>query len=367
MRKKFYEWATNLEYKRNKTPFEYRICREAQSIIAKDENLAWVFRFSNVRGQLTIDRETDRFKVFHKDLYEFLFYHVVKALVESEFNNYKEPTLKMLRFGSYFESDSEYLAGHWAYCTEVEKKVTRKSPCQSNLIKHIKETSDTVRDLGDDHYGLDYFYRQVAYLQNFKYHSFWNYYDSKSNYPQKESSTTSIVEITDYKILRPVSKKHLARYIEDDHLVFPSLALIGGPNTCYFFVDESKKAFPVEITIKQRRISSSMYNKYNNFLEVKCDKIRKEIKRKILRKRSFSPTQRSQILDRANYKCELCLRDSDKLSKLNLHLEIDHRIPFSKGGKTEISNGRSLCSECNKGVFHAFQKHKSYSKHETFN
>lgn len=58
----------------------------------------------------------------------------------------------------------------------------------------------------------------------------------------------------------------------------------------------------------------------------------------------LTPTIRYRVLSRDNYTCQSCGKSSKETT-----LHVDHIIPISKGGKTEISNLQVLCSECNQG------------------
>jgi len=60
---------------------------------------------------------------------------------------------------------------------------------------------------------------------------------------------------------------------------------------------------------------------------------------KVIRK-TINEELRNIIFKRDNYKCKNC--GSEK------NLVIDHIIPFSKGGITEIDNLQTLCKKCNK-------------------
>jgi 5-methylcytosine-specific restriction endonuclease McrA len=53
---------------------------------------------------------------------------------------------------------------------------------------------------------------------------------------------------------------------------------------------------------------------------------------------------RVTVLHRDSYKCIFCGRSSKQIQ-----LEVDHIIPFSKGGNNDISNLQTLCIDCNRG------------------
>lgn len=59
----------------------------------------------------------------------------------------------------------------------------------------------------------------------------------------------------------------------------------------------------------------------------------------------MSPKLRYNILERDRHCCQICGRSP----KDGVVLEVDHIIPVSKGGKTEESNLRTLCRDCNRG------------------
>lgn len=50
-------------------------------------------------------------------------------------------------------------------------------------------------------------------------------------------------------------------------------------------------------------------------------------------------------MKRDGFRCVLCGRTAADGVKLH----VDHILPVSKGGKTEVDNLRTLCDECNLG------------------
>lgn len=79
-------------------------------------------------------------------------------------------------------------------------------------------------------------------------------------------------------------------------------------------------------------------------------RIEKEIKIEQIRNaeggRTYRGRMRQLILERDGYRCVLC----GKSPVDGISLEVDHIIPWEDGGKTTYDNGRTVCSECNKGL-----------------
>ncbi|WP_143715415.1 HNH endonuclease [Alkalithermobacter paradoxus] len=60
----------------------------------------------------------------------------------------------------------------------------------------------------------------------------------------------------------------------------------------------------------------------------------------------MTPKLREFIKERDNYTCRICHNSTEK--EPNLLLEIDHIVPISRGGKTEVENLQTLRWKCNR-------------------
>jgi 5-methylcytosine-specific restriction endonuclease McrA len=64
-------------------------------------------------------------------------------------------------------------------------------------------------------------------------------------------------------------------------------------------------------------------------------------------KRTITPSQRFKLFHRDNFRCTYCgaspVKDPDVI------LEVDHVIPWSRGGTTTLDNLRTACKDCNRG------------------
>ena len=62
------------------------------------------------------------------------------------------------------------------------------------------------------------------------------------------------------------------------------------------------------------------------------------------RSRHIPASVRVTVLHRDGLKCVFCGRGAPKVE-----LEVDHILPFSKGGSNDPSNLQTLCFDCNRG------------------
>lgn len=85
-------------------------------------------------------------------------------------------------------------------------------------------------------------------------------------------------------------------------------------------------------------------NKMQEYLKLKETKKLYEISSRVERSK-MSESMRYDVLKRDGFRCQIC----GATSKDGVNLQVDHIIPVSKGGKTEMSNLQTLCSRCNIG------------------
>lgn len=57
--------------------------------------------------------------------------------------------------------------------------------------------------------------------------------------------------------------------------------------------------------------------------------------------------QRLEILKRDGYRCVVC--GANPITSPGIDLEVDHYVPFSKGGDDDETNFQTLCRPCNRG------------------
>ncbi len=63
--------------------------------------------------------------------------------------------------------------------------------------------------------------------------------------------------------------------------------------------------------------------------------------------RHVSPTLRYRVLSRDHFRCVFC--GVSPANDIYAELQVDHIIPFSKGGETVPDNLQTLCKDCNIG------------------
>ena len=111
----------------------------------------------------------------------------------------------------------------------------------------------------------------------------------------------------------------------------------------------------IKINLKLEYISSggnkhysrSYLASYKNLAYVYTEVPRREILRyqAQVERSKMSAALRYQVLTRDGHKCVIC----GATAQDGVKLHVDHIVPVSKGGKTELNNLRTLCDRCNLG------------------
>ena len=119
---------------------------------------------------------------------------------------------------------------------------------------------------------------------------------------------------------------------------------------CQIKIDYSKFGKPVQYpeTKKEKRQRKKEEQRRKEKAEREAVKKREEERKKeaIKRERAkMSASLRYDVMKRDNFRCTICGRSADD----GVTLHVDHIKPVSKGGKTEMSNLRTLCDYCNLG------------------
>jgi 5-methylcytosine-specific restriction endonuclease McrA len=113
-------------------------------------------------------------------------------------------------------------------------------------------------------------------------------------------------------------------------------------------IDKLTEAEKEEIRKERRRERDYYYRKTE---KAKEHKRKARIKRRATKQDvRFSIKQRKDLLDRDNWTCQICgIKVHDSAWRCNApdKANVDHIVPISKGGTSELSNLRILCQTCN--------------------
>ena len=107
----------------------------------------------------------------------------------------------------------------------------------------------------------------------------------------------------------------------------------GWQKVCLKFI-EYKMGHEIEIDEGKRNIEEKQEEKKKNNYEVGDT-------------RSIPLGVRMKVMNRDNYRCVKCGRSP--ATDIGIKLHLDHKIPFSQGGKSTEGNLQTLCQDCNIG------------------
>jgi len=159
-----------------------------------------------------------------------------------------------------------------------------------------------------------------------QYESYLTAYPTSVNWKRSTVDERASVMMKNDKIVKRVSKlrgERVQKY-NDLHSIILSDELVTFLNKKY------KKNLPEINKIIQNKLAELLDGDERNLLK---------------RSRTVNESSRYSVLKRANFKCQACgerpTPDNDVI------LQIDHIIPFSKGGTNDIENLQVLCFKCN--------------------
>ena len=194
------------------------------------------------------------------------------------------------------------------------------SGASNNKLKYVLKYSDVEKNTDSLDY-LDYalYYEKVLY----------GFRDNMKDLGKKTLKELPI-------ILRPFANKKKAPYwvTKTDY----KLSKIAIPTFSFLYISpagKSEKHCDVPVDIK---LLSGLRDEINNTLSKKGHAK--------TQRSSMSNDLREAVKRRDNYTC--CICGNSVYKEPNLLLEVDHIIPISKGGLTQVDNLQTLCWRCNR-------------------
>jgi len=204
------------------------------------------------------------------------------------------------------------------YHSTKSKKSLKNLDFTKILIHYLEKDEEglqtTYHNISYNKYYYDEYVKQVLKIFNTKY-------EYKANYRLFFSNKSS---------LEKFDKKLAEKDIVENN--FDTKVIV----IAYYVSPKGKNLYKKKFKCRYDEL-----DEINNIIEKnKKYQASKEYQRSIM-----TDSLRYEILKRDGFKCQLCGATAQDGAKLH----VDHIIPVSKGGKTEESNLRTLCDQCNLG------------------
>lgn len=239
---------------------------------------------------------------------------------------------------------------------KVERKIIRKSQLYAGIV----EVNDKYNINGFVPFTDRY---QVAYKSNLETSNLDDYllmtihtkYDllksyklafeqSKQNYDNYEKEYESLKQYINEHEAETLKLK-ASDYIECANKIYGELKNNNRPEfRIDIYLDYSSNKGFVSASKNKTYNEEQFLMFLNEYSSLKNFNKLNEISARIERAK-VSESLRYDVLKRDNFKCQICGATAQDGAKL----QVDHIIPVSKGGKTEMSNLQTLCSRCNAG------------------
>ena len=226
-------------------------------------------------------------------------------------------------------------------------KTLGKHLSDEELLSDLKDVFNKLTEKGEKISKRSY--NEIGKYSAFTYASrfgSWNTALAKANIP-----VTREINITNENLLENIKDVWIIKGKQ------PTYRDIDGPTSKYSastyqerfgswnraleaFSDYINSAFEDTNSDKQNRIEDN-HSDFNQ-------KARRKTRRDISERMRFS------VLLRDGFRCQSCGRSP--LKSPGVELQVDHIIPWSKGGETVQSNLQTKCKKCNLGKGNAFEK-----------
>ena len=178
--------------------------------------------------------------------------------------------------------------------------------------------------------------------------NYYNEYINQTNYNRSEYQKYLTIfneiiesendEISEQYEEHPYMKKY-EELLFEKHRLTP-LTQAAAVITKNYTSPQGRKDYFDQIIAEEDKIIECIDEAYKRIYDAEIYESTRNRERELM-----TPSLRYSIMKRDNFRCVLCGATSEDGAKLH----VDHIIPVSKGGKTEISNLRTLCSTCNLG------------------
>lgn len=182
------------------------------------------------------------------------------------------------------------------------------------------------------------------------------------NFETNENSIASSIQVVKNNIKKYKEYENeyelLFKRIEDDN---PVKELKFSKEKYYkierriLYHEKIKKKFDLKVNVTARYVSPKGNNSYIKNKTYHFDEISKIfdewqnkkrfVVSKMIERAKMTDSLRYDVLKRDNYRCKICGASAEDGAVLH----VDHIIPVSKGGKTELNNLQTLCDRCNLG------------------